>query len=133
MNNIKKKSFFNKIYISLCKIFGIKYNTNNLNNLKQNLNIKNNILISKKTKLNKSEKIIPINSYQYIYDINDDIYNDICNDINIFHEIKNDIREFKELNEYQLKYIKKLEKENFIELILIYNQCLIKTNYLYFR
>lgn len=52
------------------------------------------------------------------------------NEIDMFNELKKDIRNFRPLEKIQLDYIKTLNNEQILELINIYNECLISVNYI---
>jgi hypothetical protein len=71
--------------------------------------------------LSNSEVIIP----QYYYDKKD--LSKII-DIDYYEIVKDDIRNCRVLNKYQLEYIKKLPSECKDELIDIFNDCLILLN-----
>ena len=45
-------------------------------------------------------------------------------DANYFEIIKDDIRNYRALNEYQLKYVKELSHENKNELFDLFNKCM---------
>ena len=71
--------------------------------------------------LNNSDIIIP--SYYEIHKHPSKIFK-----IDFFEIIKDDIRNYRELNKYQMEYIKEIKNEYKYELIELYNQCIKSIN-----
>jgi len=78
--------------------------------------IKTDWIPPKKYGLANADIIIP--SYYNIHKNPEKLFH-----LNFLDIIKDDIRNFRKLNEYQLDYIKNLSKEDAYEIILIYDKC----------
>ena len=67
--------------------------------------------------LSNSEQIIP--SYYKLHEKPDKMFN-----INYIEIIKDDIRNFRKLNQYQMEYVRNLSAIEKNELLVIYNDCI---------
>ena len=75
--------------------------------------MKNNFFIASKTKVISSEQ------QENTKNTKTTIYNDA-----IYYEISKNIRNYKKLSPNEIEYIKKLQKENLLEIIEIYDSCM---------
>jgi len=96
-----------KVCRSLSRQFGL-----------EEMKIDENIILEppKQYGLVNSDVIIP--SYYDLHNKPSKIF-----DIDFFEIIKDDIRNYRELNKYQLEYIKEIKDEYKMELIELFNEC----------
>ena len=94
------------------------------NNLAKQLMINNAICLEPKNKWDPPKEHGLHNSFNIIpKDYIKNSKNYLLQDLNFFNVIKNDISNFRELNNYELDYFQTLNKNELIELLYLYNNC----------